>query len=195
MILFSTWLSNKELENIHRPSFLILEIQEFRCYEVESQKAGSDWKSNPGCQCSATQLRHWTTTNPHNHLYVLHRWYWMPQSHTREPLGMCRQNCVSGWLGNSVRKEPMLSVFLTLCAQSISPHDIMRWKLYCMHNTTPPPNFNPFLYLYADHHGRGNELRSERKFLYLLKGHTAKLILPVRHLRTVLKSETISLWR
>ena len=48
MILFSTWLSNKELENIHRPSFLILEVQEFRYYEVESQKAGSDWKSNPG---------------------------------------------------------------------------------------------------------------------------------------------------
>ena len=25
-------------------------------------------------------------TNPHNPLYVLHRWYWLPQSHTWQPL-------------------------------------------------------------------------------------------------------------
>ena len=30
-----------------------------------------------------------TTTNPHNPLYVLHRWYWMLQL---QPLSMCRQN-------------------------------------------------------------------------------------------------------
>ena len=38
-----------------------------------------------------------TTTNPHNPRYVLHRWYWMPQSHTRQPLSMCHQNFVRGW--------------------------------------------------------------------------------------------------
>ena len=33
-----------------------------------------------------------TTTNPHNPLYVLHRWYWMPQLHTWQPLRMCHWN-------------------------------------------------------------------------------------------------------
>ena len=31
-----------------RASCLMLEIKEFRCYEVESEKAGSPWESNPG---------------------------------------------------------------------------------------------------------------------------------------------------
>ena len=54
----------------------------------ENEKAGSHRESNPGHpgfsrQCSATELRlhsysNWTATSPHNPLYVLHRWYWIP---------------------------------------------------------------------------------------------------------------------
>ena len=42
-----------------------------------------------------------TTTSPHNPLYVLHRWYWMPQSHTWQPLSMCCQNSIRSWPENS----------------------------------------------------------------------------------------------
>ena len=58
----------------------------FRCCEAkieESEKASSYWKSKPGhlpCAASALPLNelcnNWTTTNPHNHQYVLYRWYW-----------------------------------------------------------------------------------------------------------------------
>ena len=41
-------------------------------------------------------------TTPHNSLYVLH---WMPQSHTWQPLSMCCQNSVRGWLENSLHQE------------------------------------------------------------------------------------------
>ena len=69
---------------------LTLEINGFRRYEAkieESEKAGSHWESNQDTSHLNRQflpLSHdsWTTTNPHNPLYVLHRWYWMPQSHT-----------------------------------------------------------------------------------------------------------------
>ena len=47
----------------------------------------------------------WTTTNPHNPLYVLHRWHRMPQSHTWQPLSMCRQNSVRGQPENSLSGE------------------------------------------------------------------------------------------
>ena len=47
----------------------------------------------------------WTTTNPHNLLYVLHRWDWMPQSHTWQPLSMYRQNSVRGQPKNSLHLE------------------------------------------------------------------------------------------
>ena len=45
----------------------------------ESEKAGSCWGSNTGhlaCAASALPLSHdsQTTTNPHNPLYILHRW-------------------------------------------------------------------------------------------------------------------------
>ena len=35
-----------------------------------------------------------TITSPHNLPYVLHRWYWIPQSHTWQPFKMCSQNSV-----------------------------------------------------------------------------------------------------
>ena len=50
-----------------------------------------------------------TTTNPHNPLCVLHRWYWMPQSHTWQPLSMCYQNSVRGWPENSLHQERIAS--------------------------------------------------------------------------------------
>ena len=42
-----------------------------------------------------------TTTSPHNPLYVQHRWYWMLQPHTWQPLSMCCQNSIRGWPENS----------------------------------------------------------------------------------------------
>ena len=88
-----------------RASCLTLEIKEFRCYEaeIESEKAGSHWELNPGhpwleppvlCHCMSHDSQ--TTTTPHNPLYVLQRWYWMPLSHTWQPFSMCCQNFVVG---------------------------------------------------------------------------------------------------
>ena len=56
---------------------------------------------------SALPLSHdsWTTTNPHNPLYILHGWYWMPQSHTWQLLSMCHQNSVRVWPENSLHQE------------------------------------------------------------------------------------------
>ena len=79
---------------------------------------------------SALPLSHdsQTTTNPHNPLYVLHRWYWIPQLHIWQSLSMCRQNSNRGWPEIiSIRKEPMLSGFLTLNARSILPHAGNKW--------------------------------------------------------------------
>ena len=76
----------------------------FRCYEVkieESKKASSCRESNPGhlaCAPSSLPLNYdnWTTISHHNPLYILHRWYWMPQLHTWMPLSMCHQNSIRG---------------------------------------------------------------------------------------------------
>ena len=53
----------------------------------------------PKQHCPILPLSHdsRTTTNFHNSLYVLYRWYWIPQSHTWQPLSMCRQNSVMDW--------------------------------------------------------------------------------------------------
>ena len=93
-----------------RASCLTLEIKEFRCYEAnikENEKAGSFRESNPAriplaWAASALPLSYdsRTTTNPHNPLYVLHRWYWMPQT-----LSMCHQNSVRGQPENSLHLE------------------------------------------------------------------------------------------
>ena len=55
-----------------------------------------------------------TTTRPHNPLYVLHRWYWMPQSHTWQPLSICHQNSPRDKLENYLHQE--------------RTHEVMRWK-------------------------------------------------------------------
>ena len=80
-------------------------------------KNRGNWKSrqSPGVEprtplaqaASALPLSHnsRTTTSPHNPLYVLHKWYWMPQSHTWQPLSMCRQNSVRGQPENSLHQE------------------------------------------------------------------------------------------
>ena len=56
---------------------------------------------------SALSLSHDSrrTNPPHNPLYILHRWYWMPQSHTWQPLSMCHQNSVRGRPENSLCQE------------------------------------------------------------------------------------------
>ena len=47
------------------------------------KKAGSPWESNKGLLCMALAASalpqsydNWTTTSPHNPLYVLRRWDW-----------------------------------------------------------------------------------------------------------------------
>ena len=89
---------------------LKLELKEVRCYEEKIGESEKGWQP-PGVEprtplawaASALPLSHdsQTTTNPHNPLYILHRWYWMPQSHTWQPLSMCRQNFVRGRPENS----------------------------------------------------------------------------------------------
>ena len=78
-------------------------LKEVRCYEVkieESEKGrqppGVEPRTPLAWAASALPLSYdsWTTTNTHNPLYILHRWYWMPQLHTWQPLSMCRQNSV-----------------------------------------------------------------------------------------------------
>ena len=64
-------------------------------------------RTPPAWAASAQPLSHdsRTTTNAHNPLYVLHRWYWMPQSHTWQPLSMCYQNSIRGRPENSLCQE------------------------------------------------------------------------------------------
>ena len=84
-----------------------------RCYEVKIEEvkkpavAGIRTQDTSGLshQCSATEPWQLATTNPHNHQYVLHKWYWMPQSHTWQPLSMCHQNSVRVWPENSLHQE------------------------------------------------------------------------------------------
>ena len=76
------------------------------------------WKSrqSPGVEprtplawaASALPLSHdsQTTTNPHNPLCILHRWYWMPQlHHIWQPPSMCHLNSVRGRPENSLHQE------------------------------------------------------------------------------------------
>ena len=64
-----------------------------------------------------------TTTNPHNPLYVLHMWYWMPQSHTWQPLS------ISG----VARAQPMPGHSMgTLCLRAASyPGPAKLLRLQC----------------------------------------------------------------
>ena len=61
------------------------------------QKCKRRRESNPGhLWVEPSVLCHWVTTPGQPPtltipLYVLHRWYWMPQLHTWQPLSMCRQ--------------------------------------------------------------------------------------------------------
>ena len=106
----------------------------------ETEKTGIHRESNSGHHASALPLSYdkQTTTSPHNPLFVLHRWCWnvwvtLPGS----PLSMCHRTS----LGVdrkilSIRREPMLSSFLTRNAWIILPHarnrntfisDFQRW--------------------------------------------------------------------
>lgn len=59
------------------------------------QNRGKLWESNTqeSLLAWATSVLlsydHWITTNPHNPLYVLDRWYWMLQSHASTPALRC----------------------------------------------------------------------------------------------------------
>ena len=97
-----------------RASCLMLEINEFKCYEAkveENEKGRQSLGVEPriplAWAASALPLTHnsRTITNPHNPLYALHRWYQMPHTHTWQPLSMCHQNSVRGWLENSLHQE------------------------------------------------------------------------------------------
>ena len=78
---------------------------------------------------SALPLNHdsHTTTNPHNPLCVLHRWYWMPQSHTWQPLSMCRQNSVRGWPEHFLHQERTHAEWFSKCSE----HLALCWKFWC----------------------------------------------------------------
>ena len=98
--------------------------REFRCFEAkyieESEKAGSHLESKPG-HLACTLLLNYdnqTTTNPHNPLYYIAQV--ALNASVAHPLSMCCQNSV--WNILSIRREPMLSGFLTINAWIILPH-------------------------------------------------------------------------
>ena len=110
-------------------------LLEFRCYEVrieESEKGqqppGVKPRTPLAWATSALPLNYGnqTTTNPQNPLYILHRWYWMPQSHTWQPLSMCHQNSIRCRLESSLYQErTMLSGF---SHSKCSEHLTSCWK-------------------------------------------------------------------
>ena len=65
---------------------------EFRYYEAKPNPRHLAWAAS----ALPLSCNNWTTTSPHNPLYVLQRWYWIPQSHTWQPLSTCRQYVASG---------------------------------------------------------------------------------------------------
>ena len=93
--------------------------QRLDVFEAKIEKAGSHQESNSGhlaCAASALPLSYdnWTTTNPHNPPYVLHRWYWSASvSHlagTQYVPSEPDQKILS------TKREPILSGFLSLNA-------------------------------------------------------------------------------
>ena len=64
----------------------------------------------------------------------VHKWYWMPQSHTWQPLRMRRQNSVRGQPENSLHQERTHAEQFT--HSKCSEHLASRWKkkqLYTVH--------------------------------------------------------------
>ena len=92
----------------------MLEIKEFRCYEVkieESEKAGSHWESTQDTcglsrQCSATEPRQPDNYQPSQSSCTGGTEY-LPLSVVRTLLEVDQKIL-------SIRKEPLLSVFLSL---------------------------------------------------------------------------------
>ena len=83
------WLKDAYTQHWH---IVIYKSALYYVHTAQSQEL----ESNPGhlaWATSALPLIHdsWTTINPHNPLYVLHRWYWMPQSYTWQPISMCHR--------------------------------------------------------------------------------------------------------
>ena len=91
-------------------------------------KAGSHQESNTGHLWLELPLSHNSriTTKPCNPLYVLHKWYWMPQSHTWQPLHMCCQNSVN-WKILSIGENPCWASEW-FSHSKCSEHLASRWK-------------------------------------------------------------------
>ena len=87
----------------------------FRCYEVkieESKKAGHCQELNPGhlwleppVLCNWAMTAGWPSTLTILDHDLLHRWYWMSQLHTWQPLSICHQNSIKGLPENSCHQE------------------------------------------------------------------------------------------
>lgn len=84
-------------------NLLSFQLDVFEVKLDESEKADSDQETNQGhlaFAASALSLRYdnRTMTSPHNSQYILHctGGTEVPQSHTRQPLSMCRQKSTSG---------------------------------------------------------------------------------------------------
>ena len=102
-------------------------MKKFRCYEAkieESEKASSRTQHTSGAR--AQPLSHDSqTASPHNPLYMLHWWYWMPQSHTWQLHRICALRTLLGVDCKvlSIRREPMVSVFShSKCLKHLASH-------------------------------------------------------------------------
>ena len=114
-----------------------LTINEFRCYEArikESEMAGSCRKSNPGLLWHEPPvLYHWATTAKQPPTLTIVYMYCMGgtdnPSRTPGSHSVCAVRTLLrvNWRIIFIRKEPMLSGFLTLNSQSILPHVGNKW--------------------------------------------------------------------
>ena len=97
----------------------------------ESEKAGSQMQDTAGLshQCSVI---YWvmTTGQPPTvtilYAHALHRWYWMPQSHTWQPLSICCQNLVRSWPENSIHQKRTHAEWFS--HSKCSEHLVSCWK-------------------------------------------------------------------
>ena len=124
-------------EKICSNEWFINSVNEFRCYEVKQRKvkkAGSRWESSPGhLWLEPPVLCRWaTTTEQPPTLTVLYMYCTGGTeclSRTHGSHSVCAVRTLLGVDRKivSIRKEPMLSGFLTLNAESILPNTGNKW--------------------------------------------------------------------
>ena len=97
----------REIEVFCSSIYPVAEVLNVQKYKAKSMVSVQDTMINTHYTKSQLSLSYGnrTTTNPHNPLYVLYRWYWMPQSHTWQPLSICCQHSVSGRPESSLYQE------------------------------------------------------------------------------------------